>query len=272
MTFEDNVMNKVKTPNAINNPKNIDNSLYDELRSLRLELAKEAHVPPYMIFSDKTLMELTNFRPINLKMLLTIHGIGTVKAEQYGDQIISVMRKYGIDNDNNKNEQIIDLVPKKVSTNRNDELGNLIKELRLQKAKEENIALFMVFPNSVISQLIEVKPKSMTELLEIKGMGKARCEKYGLQIIDLIYQYESSTILNSINESIKMEQSKNVLKKNDLNFHSIDNKPELKPNETIDSNSFIEVEGNSGKKSEEIQSNFYHKLINILSRLFRLRR
>lgn len=62
-----------------------DQSLFNQLRAVRLELAKSANIPPYVIFHDKTLLEMVFQRPQNIEDLATIQGIGTSKREKYGD-------------------------------------------------------------------------------------------------------------------------------------------------------------------------------------------
>ena len=57
-------------------------------------MADEAGVPPYVIFSDRTLMEMAAYFPRSTESLLTISGVGQVKARQYGDPFLEVVRSY----------------------------------------------------------------------------------------------------------------------------------------------------------------------------------
>jgi ATP-dependent DNA helicase RecQ len=68
--------------------------LWEELRLLRLELARSQSVPPYVIFHDKTLKELVANLPDSLEEMTTISGIGRRKVELYGKQFLEVIRKY----------------------------------------------------------------------------------------------------------------------------------------------------------------------------------
>ncbi len=58
--------------------------LFEELRSLRGEIAEEKKVPPYIVFNDKTLHEMCVFLPRNASDFLMINGVGQKKYEQYG--------------------------------------------------------------------------------------------------------------------------------------------------------------------------------------------
>ncbi len=62
------------------------------LRSMRTQIAKADKVPPYVVFSDKTLAELCSVRPRSERQLLEISGIGPMKLEKYGKQILNAIR------------------------------------------------------------------------------------------------------------------------------------------------------------------------------------
>lgn len=71
-----------------------DKSLFSLLRNKRKELADEAGVPPYVIFSDKTLVEMAMFYPQERESLLNISGVGKVKNERYGEAFLAIIREY----------------------------------------------------------------------------------------------------------------------------------------------------------------------------------
>lgn len=68
--------------------------LFEKLRDLRTTLAKKHSVPAYVIFTDTTLRELAIRRPTIPAQLLQIHGIGARKREQYGDQVLAIIRRH----------------------------------------------------------------------------------------------------------------------------------------------------------------------------------
>ncbi len=67
--------------------------IFDQLRELRKEIATVNKVPPYVIFSDKTLKELSNVLPTTKEEMLKIHGIGEVKFERYGELFLNLMER-----------------------------------------------------------------------------------------------------------------------------------------------------------------------------------
>jgi ATP-dependent DNA helicase RecQ len=70
-----------------------DQTLFEELRKLRRELARERGVPAYIIFSDATLRDLAQKRPFSPDALLLVSGIGMKKLEQYGERILETIRR-----------------------------------------------------------------------------------------------------------------------------------------------------------------------------------
>jgi ATP-dependent DNA helicase RecQ len=71
-----------------------DRERFEKLRALRLEMAQELSLPPYVIFHDKTLKEIAVIQPINREQLLQIRGIGETKAEKYGERLLAVLAEF----------------------------------------------------------------------------------------------------------------------------------------------------------------------------------
>ncbi len=82
----------------------IDTSnLYEILRDVRNEISVREDIPPYLIFPNKTLMEMARQQPKNLPELLVVYGVGEHKLKKYGQQFVEVISDYkqsaGINND-----------------------------------------------------------------------------------------------------------------------------------------------------------------------------
>jgi ATP-dependent DNA helicase RecQ len=65
---------------------------YERLRQLRGELAREAGLPAYCVFPDRTLAELARRRPASETELLDIPGVGPAKARKYGERFLAALR------------------------------------------------------------------------------------------------------------------------------------------------------------------------------------
>ena len=68
--------------------------LFEQLRALRMTIAREAAVPPYIVFSDRTLIDLCVKCPQNREQMLQVSGVGTAKFEKYGGQFLDAIRSY----------------------------------------------------------------------------------------------------------------------------------------------------------------------------------
>jgi ATP-dependent DNA helicase RecQ len=68
-----------------------DVEMYDRLRELRTEIAAEKGIPPYIVFSDKTLKDLSSRQPQSKEEMLEVHGIGEVKFERYGEAFLKLL-------------------------------------------------------------------------------------------------------------------------------------------------------------------------------------
>jgi ATP-dependent DNA helicase RecQ len=74
--------------------EDVDRALFDRLRALRLETARQRGVPPYVIFHDATLREMARLRPTSLDALRSVKGIGTRKADDLGPIFLSAIREH----------------------------------------------------------------------------------------------------------------------------------------------------------------------------------
>ncbi len=71
-----------------------DVELFEILRARRKELADKANLPPYVIFHDRTLMEMSSYYPQTNERFMALHGVGKRKAENYAAAFLDVIRKY----------------------------------------------------------------------------------------------------------------------------------------------------------------------------------
>jgi ATP-dependent DNA helicase RecQ len=72
--------------------------MFEALRKLRREIADAENVPPYVVFSDKTLSAMCEAAPSNEEGLLSIPGVGGTKLEKYGARFLRAIREWKEDN------------------------------------------------------------------------------------------------------------------------------------------------------------------------------
>ena len=73
--------------------QDIDRGLFEKLRALRLEIARQEKVPPYIVFSDKTLVQMCILKPQDRTEMLRVSGVGEMKYAKYGERFLEVLRK-----------------------------------------------------------------------------------------------------------------------------------------------------------------------------------
>lgn len=86
---------------------NYDKDLFEILREQRKEMADEQEVPPYTIFPDTTLMEMSYYFPQSTENLLPIYGVGSVKKKKYGDVFVKIIERYCEENDIEEREKTL---------------------------------------------------------------------------------------------------------------------------------------------------------------------
>lgn len=88
-----------------------DDILFEKLRKLRQEIAKKRGVPPYVVFSDRTLHELAAVKPETVLAAGAINGIGAHKQKQFGKAFIKAIREYkGLSTDESEPWATIELI------------------------------------------------------------------------------------------------------------------------------------------------------------------
>ena len=75
-------------------PPEYDRVLFDLLKRMRKELADKAQVPPYVIFADRSLMEMAAYFPLSLDSIKQIHGVGQVKVARYGEIFLGLIQDH----------------------------------------------------------------------------------------------------------------------------------------------------------------------------------
>ncbi len=74
-------------------PDDGDEALFQKLRALRLDIARELGKPPYIVFSDKTLRDMVRVKPITDAQFLAVNGVGESKLKQYGERFMAAIRE-----------------------------------------------------------------------------------------------------------------------------------------------------------------------------------
>jgi ATP-dependent DNA helicase RecQ len=120
--------------------------LLEVLKSVRAKIAKQENVPPYIVFSDATLVEMATFLPQNYTELRKISGVGDLKLQKYG----------------------VDFLPAIVSYCRENDLSS---KINLKKVKRERSRPPRGEDTYTISLKLFQSGKSVDEIAEIRGLS-----------------------------------------------------------------------------------------------------
>ncbi len=115
-----------------------DTNLFELLRSKRKQIADERNVPPYVIFSDKTLIDICVHYPQSNDSLLKIHGVGQFKIEKYSNAFLPIIIEYCLEKNisEKQNVKLVKLPKTGIKKRRFEEVGEMynsgksISELR----------------------------------------------------------------------------------------------------------------------------------------------
>ena len=98
ITDEDKMAKRKEKPKS--NKKGMDSltskgfKLFDKLKELRLEIARAEKIPPYIVFNDKTLIDMCVKMPTTKSDMLDVSGVGENKYGKYGERFIAVIKEY----------------------------------------------------------------------------------------------------------------------------------------------------------------------------------
>ena len=105
-----------KTSNGMESLTSAGFKLFDRFKKLRLEIAREEHMPPYIIFSDKTLTDMAVKVPVSKNEMLNVSGVGENKFAKYGERFLALIEECV--------EEYPELVRSKEETNQQMQTGN----------------------------------------------------------------------------------------------------------------------------------------------------
>ena len=198
-----------KTSKSMESLTSAGYKLFDKLRELRLEIAREEGMPPYIIFSDKTLIDMAAKIPTSKSEMLAVSGVGENKYVKYGDRFLGLIEK--------TTEDYPDLI--KTKENAEQSTVSVSKIKKKKKAGKEEFYLLQEEADNyqyanylhiseirdemnrvcVRENVKKIPATKLTEILVLKGLIKEKedAEKYvkvptekgsqlGVKVIDKI--------------------------------------------------------------------------------------
>ena len=156
-----------------------DAPLLSALKAKRRALAEAAGLPAYVVFTDRSLIEMAQHRPQTLDEMARISGVGAVKLERYGSAFLEVIT----------GASAPDLHParRKLAGRPAGELYDQLHILaqELQRGADGTRKLLTLSP-ATLRAIAEARPASTDQLARIRGMDSARIERFGAAIIEAV--------------------------------------------------------------------------------------
>jgi ATP-dependent DNA helicase RecQ len=159
-----------------------DDSLFEVLRGLRKDISNRDNVPPYIVFSDSTLREMSKYYPQDHTSMLGIKGVGESKLEKYGDEFLNVIGEY----------------IKEHGIQMKESMDNIEQK---EKSKEEKV------PSHIITFNMYSEGKSLKDIAKEREIKQLtinnhiiRCADEGLEVDldEFIPSHQESLILDTI--------------------------------------------------------------------------
>ena len=157
-----------------------DAPLLSALKAKRRALAEAASVPAYVIFPDRTLIEMAEQRPASLDDMARINGVGAKKLERYGSDFLSVITGAG---------QEMHPARRKLAGREAGSLFDALQEVQLDLARGgEGTEKYLTCSHATLRQIAERRPRSLEDLGRISGMGDQKVERFGPAFLDVLAQ------------------------------------------------------------------------------------
>ncbi|MCB0662306.1 MAG: DNA helicase RecQ [Saprospiraceae bacterium] len=141
-----------------------DDALFQQLKTVRMELSQKYSVPPYIIFHDKTLQEMAAVRPTEKAHFFYINGVGETKKDRYGAPFLEAVKAYGKENGIDEKdlfkapEQNV-FAPKKQKKSRKDTVETSVELFKSGMDLEEISAERGLVPGTIFSHLMKAYQK-----------------------------------------------------------------------------------------------------------------
>ena len=170
-----------------------DNELFDLLKNVRTKIANELNLPPFIIFTDVSLKQMSTFYPLTVDDMLSIDGVGTHKMENYGNIFLNAISTY-VKNNNIDVKSHLEKINKLFVNNNVINTNDTDKKIKSIKEKKED--------TRIITYNLYKNNHSIEEIAQIRGLTLTTIENH------LLYCYENNMdidLTNIVNSSYEQQ-------------------------------------------------------------------
>ena len=156
--------------------------LLSALKAKRRALAEAARVPAYVIFPDRTLIEMAETQPQTLDQMAQVTGVGAKKLESYGAAFLAVIT--GAGPEDRPHPARLKLAGRAAGS-----LFDRLQAAQLKLARgADGAGKPMSCPPNILSRIAEARPGTLAQLARVAGFDGARLDRFGPAFLDLIHE------------------------------------------------------------------------------------
>ena len=180
---------------AEQSPINADPTLFAKLKQVRLEIANAEGVPAFVVFHDRSLLDMAARKPRSLAQLAACQGVGARKLDRYGERFLAALEDPGS-------------VPPSAEAAHGSEQGTSppaapaltgefdlilfqrLKALRREIAQAEAVPPYAVFHKFSLQEMVVNRPRTLAALAECYGVDAGKIERYGERVLAVLEDAE----------------------------------------------------------------------------------
>jgi len=167
------------------NPKTIVNMKY-----------AKAEVKKGIIRGDQLITHMKSLHSANKDGLWFaeegMYRVADILMAHHRENTVDYTKKYGFFSPvkaENKKEIVSEIVAESPESYEESPIYKELKDYRLLKSREESIKAYLIYNNNELSQIIELMPRTIDDLMKVPGFGEVKCKKYGEAITDIVKKY-----------------------------------------------------------------------------------
>ncbi|SMX26401.1 ATP-dependent DNA helicase RecQ [Pelagimonas phthalicica] len=159
-----------------------DAPLLSALKAKRRALAEAARAPAYVIFPDRTLIEMAQTRPKTLDQMARISGVGAKKLERYGSTFLEVITGA---------IEALHPTRRKLASSGAGEVYDALMEAQVQLARgEDGTGKYLSCNNSTLAKIAKARPSSVAAIAAVPGMDAQKAERFGPAFLEVLTQVD----------------------------------------------------------------------------------
>ena len=155
--------------------------LLSALKAKRRALAEAQGAPAYVVFTDRTLIEMAEQRPETLDQMANVSGVGAAKLDRYGAAFLEVIR----------GDAAPDMHPARmalVGTGTGEVFDRLLAvQLELSRG-DDGTGKYLSCTHSTLRKLAEQKPDCLDSMARVQGMGEQKVARFGEAFLDVLHK------------------------------------------------------------------------------------